>query len=312
MTASRGIPSVLQATCRIACIAAGLTETTTTKTDIEVNLPNLRDSIVAMYDPRFFDRVVSLAKGKRQARSVHDTYLDIVTELARTDSTEISREELYHEIVGRIGDAAAKNRKSTSFYNCIANLPDVIAESNLGDALLYDPTSNTLSIDDPALRFYLDHVDLDRVRQRINIRSHEYDYDVAVSFAGEDRPDVVELVRRIEDRGLLVFCDFDQQAQLWGRDLRKVLAEVYANKAKYMLVCLSPAYPEKDWPTFELEVGRDAASKRTEEYLLPLMMTPETPHLVGLSGDVAHLSLVDLGPDRVAEVLADKINSPPR
>lgn len=305
--ASRGIPSVLQAICRIACIDAGVLESAEETQGISVDLPRLRESIVRMYDPRFFGSVVALAKGKRQARSVHDTYLDIVTVLAEEGASEISREALYHRIVGRIEDPAEKSRKSTSFYNCIGNLPDVIAEAGLSGALLYDPTSATLSIDDPALRFYLDHLDLNRVRQRINLRVPEYDYDVAVSFAGEDRSTVLELVRFLEDRGLLVFYDFDQQAQLWGKDLRKVLADVYANRAKYMLVCLSEHYPEKDWPTFEFEVGKEAADKRTEEYLLPLVFSEEVPKMVGLPSTVAHLSLKTMTAEQVADALADKV-----
>ncbi|MEX0753991.1 MAG: TIR domain-containing protein [Actinomycetota bacterium] len=308
--ASRGIPSVLQATCRIACIDADVVRTVEDKTVVSVDLPRLRDTIVKMYDPRFFDRVVAVAKGKRQATSVHDTYLDIVTELAQSAESEVSREGLYHAIVGRIGDPAEKNRKSTSFYNCISNLPDVIADAGLSDALLYDPTSATLSIDDPAFRFYLDHLALERVRQRINIRTSGFEYDVAVSFAGEDRPTVLGLVQALQDRGVLVFYDFDQQAMLWGKDLRVVLADVYANRARYMLICLSSNYPERDWPTFEFEVGKDAADRRTEEYLLPVALAEDIPHLVGLPVTVAYLNLAELTIEQLADALVDKLTRP--
>ena len=121
----------------------------------------------------------------------------------------------------------------------------MIEENSLSDILIYE--NGTLTIDDPVFRFYLDHLDFSRVRSQVNIRRIGYEYDVAVSFAGPDRP-VAELKDTLEARGLEVFYDFDQQAALWGKDLRKELAKVYSQDAQFMVVCLSEHYPERDWP----------------------------------------------------------------
>jgi hypothetical protein len=74
-----------------------------------------------------------------------------------------------------------------------------------------------------------------------------------------------------------------------------------------MVVFLSQEYPEKDWPAFEFEVGREARSKRTSEYLLPLRV--DDVHVVGLSTDIGHMDLRRRSLDEVATVLVKKIEA---
>ena len=150
------------------------------------------------------------------------------------------------------------------------SLQKTIEERGLDDILIFE--SDTLSIDDPLFRFYLDHVDFDRVRSLVKIRKDEYEYDVAVSFAGEDRTHVSALVKALESRGVEVFYDFNESARLWGKDLELELAQIYAQEARYMVICLSASYPVKDWTRFELEIGKRASKKRPNEYLLPLQI----------------------------------------
>jgi hypothetical protein len=94
-----------------------------------------------------------------------------------------------------------------------------------------------------------------------------------LSFAGEDRTTVIKFVEAVKRRGLEVFYDFDQQAQLWGQDLRKRLAEVYANEALYMVIFLSETYPERDWPNFEFAVGKDVEKSALPNTCFPLEST---------------------------------------
>ena len=306
---SQGSPSIFQAICRIACVAADVLRTQSEVREVSIDLPLIRSSVVQQYDGRYLAKTVSLARGRRQARSVHDTYYRIVEQVASSQGKhQISRDELYHKIVGS-EDARQKARQRNSFYRSINSLPAVIEENGLSDILIYE--NETLTIDDPVFRFYLDNLDFSRVRSQVNIRRVGFEYDVAVSFAGADRPVVSQLVEALKARGLEVFYDFDQQAVLWGKDLRKELARVYSQDAQYMIVCLSDQYPERDWPTFELEIGRAAGAKRTEDYLLPLVVGSERPAIVGLPETVGHISLQDHSIEEVADLVVEKINSLP-
>lgn len=304
ISAAQGSPSIFQAICRITCIEADVFETTEHEQTLNVDLPLIRSSVVQQYDGRYLNKIVSLARGRRQARSVHDTYYSIIEHVARSGKDQMSRDELYHNIVGS-EDARQKSRVRNSFYRALRALPTVIEENALSDILIYE--NGTLTIDDPVFRFYLDHLDFSRVRSQVNIRRLGYEYDVAVSFAGPDRPVVATLVKTLESRGLEVFYDFDQQAALWGKDLRAELARVYGQQAQFMIVCLSQEYPERDWTNFEFEVGKDAASKRTEDYLLPLVVGEERPAIVGLPASVGHISLADRSLDDVADLIQEKL-----
>jgi hypothetical protein len=307
--ASQGSPSIFQAICRIACVAADVLGTQADSRFVDIDLPLIRTSVVQQYDGRYLAKTVSLARGRRQARSVHDTYYRIVEQVASSQGKQqVSRDELYHKIVGS-DDARQKARQRNSFYRSMNSLPQVIEENGLSDILIYE--NETLTIDDPVFRFYLDNLDFSRVRSQVNIRRVGYEYDVAVSFAGADRPIVSQLVEALKARGLEVFYDFDQQAVLWGKDLRKELARVYSQDTQYMIVCLSDAYPEKDWPTFEFEIGKTASAKRTEDYLLPLIVGADRPTIVGLPATVGHISLQDHSVEEVADLVVEKISHLP-
>ena len=305
--AAQGSPSILQAICRIACVEAGVLRTGS-QTVVAVELPLIRESVVHQYDGRYLAKVVNLARGRRQARSVHDTYFRIVEQIAANGKEQTSKDELYHKIVG----SHAASRKApirNSFYRAMNNLPAVIQEHGLNDILIYE--NDTLTIDDPVFRFYLDHLDFSRVRSQVNIRRLGFEYDVALSFAGEDRVVVEELAGELRNRGLEVFYDFDQKATLWGKDLRKELQKTYQQDAQFMVIFLSEHYPEKDWTQFELEVGRTASAKRTEDYLLPLVIGDERPPIVGLPASIGHISLDQMSIPGVADLIQDKIATLP-
>ena len=310
IAAAKGLPAIFQAVCRVACVESGIERTVETTKVIDVELPAIGKSVVRMFDPRYFNRLVGLAQGRRQARAVHNTFFDIVEALTRSEKTQVSKSELYRKIVGPITDADKKKRISTSFYRAMGTIQTVIDERDLSDILIYD--SDTLTIDDPVFRFYLDHVDFDRVKSIVKIRTDEYDYDVAVSFAGENRAIVNQLVEALQKKGLEVFYDLNESARLWGKDLEKELAQVYTHEAKYMMICRSSHYPVNDWARFELEVGRRASSKRLDEYLLPLHLEAGLPPMQGLRDTIGYQSMTE--PDdvlNVVELLLEKLNSSP-
>jgi ABC-type oligopeptide transport system ATPase subunit len=303
VAAAKGLPAIFQAICRIACVERDVEQTQSERKSIEVELAAIGRSVVRMFDPRYFNRLVGLAQGRRHARSVHSTFYEIVDTLARSNKSHISKSELYRKIVGRIENADQKKRKSTSFYRAMGSLQKAIEERDLGDILIFE--SDTLSIDDPVFRFYLDHVDFERIRPLVKIRTDSYEYDVAVSFAGEDRALVSRLVDILQASGLEVFYDFNESARLWGKDLEIELADIYANEARFMILCLSASYPIKDWTRFELEIGRRAATKRPSEYLLPLRIGADIPSIVGLRETIGYETLRD---DGDAMRIADAIN----
>jgi len=58
-------------------------------------------------------------------------------------------------------------------------------------------------------------------------------YDVALSFAGQDRRYVTQVAEQLKLRGIRVFYDEYEQADLWGKNLYDHLSKVYRQSAKY-------------------------------------------------------------------------------
>ena len=61
-----------------------------------------------------------------------------------------------------------------------------------------------------------------------------YKYDVALSFAGEDRKYVEEVALFLKKKNIAVFYDYFEEETLWGKNLISYLEEIYTHKSKYL------------------------------------------------------------------------------
>jgi hypothetical protein len=132
------------------------------------------------------------------------------------------------------------------------------------------------------------------------------EYDVALSFAGEDRDVVERLAQLLRAGGVRVFYDKYEQASLWGKDLYQYLSNVYQDKARYCVIFLSMSYQEKLWTRHELRSAQARAFKENREYILPVRLDDsEIPAILGTTGyiDIRSTKLEDL-----ADLLRAKLN----
>jgi hypothetical protein len=98
------------------------------------------------------------------------------------------------------------------------------------------------------------------------------EFDVAVSFASEDRELVEEIVSRLKDTGVRVFYDTDYQAAMWGEDLGAYLDQVYRLKARYAIMFISRFYAEKMWTRHERRSVLARALEQRSAYVLPVRL----------------------------------------
>jgi energy-coupling factor transporter ATP-binding protein EcfA2 len=305
IAASDMIPSAIQVICRVACIRNDILETQESEKAISCKIQSIKDGVLRIYKGKYHNKLIGLCKGKQQARSVHHTYFDIIKHLSLIGKGEVGIKEIQTRVLRDYTDPKEKAKKTTSFHNCIKYLPEVIEERGLEDSIYVSSSSDTISIEDPSFGLYLSLIDIDEIGQSIKMRRSGYPWDVAVSFAGEDRSIVEEFKNILNKSGYTVFYDFDVQHQLWGADLRKKLSDVYSNEAEYMLIFLSKHYPEKDWTNFEFEIGKEARGKRTSEYLLPVKI--DDVSVVGLSQNVGHIDLRRCSVEDLAKSAMNKI-----
>ena len=84
----------------------------------------------------------------------------------------------------------------------------------------------------------------------------QFEYDVCLSFAGEDRKTAEKIARALKREKLKVFYDYDHKLSLWGKDLFKHLFEVYSKKAEFCVILFSAAYLRRNWTNHELRAAQ--------------------------------------------------------
>lgn len=139
----------------------------------------------------------------------------------------------------------------------------------------------------------------------MNADRKKHDYDVALSFAGEDRAYVEMVAEQLRARGVSVFYDRYEQAGLWGKDLFVHLTHVYREKAKFTLMFCSHAYSEKLWTNHERRAAQARALEGAEDYILPARF--DDTEIPGLLPTTGHIDLRTHSPVEVALLVCDKL-----
>lgn len=133
----------------------------------------------------------------------------------------------------------------------------------------------------------------------------EFNYDVAVSFASEDRAFVDRYVQMLRRNGLRVFYDEWERADLWGRDLYQHLDRIYRLQAQYCVVVVSKHYVRKTWPRHELRSAQARAMESTAAYILPIRL--DESDVPGLPPSVGYLDGHKLSINEITTLTLSKV-----
>lgn len=132
------------------------------------------------------------------------------------------------------------------------------------------------------------------------------EFDVALSFAGEDREYAEALADLLNSGGYTIFYDKYEQADLWGKDLYVHLTTVYKDKADYCVVFLSENYAKKLWTRHELRSAQARAFEENTEYILPVRL--DDTEIEGILPTVGYLDLRELSIEEVYQELTQKLS----
>jgi hypothetical protein len=135
--------------------------------------------------------------------------------------------------------------------------------------------------------------------------SRDPQYQIALSFAGEDRPYVDQVANLLRSSGIKVFYDLFEEASLWGKNLYDYLSDVYKNRALYTIMFISKNYAEKLWPTHERQAMQARAFQEHKEYVLPARF--DSTAIPGVLPTVAYISLEYKKPQELVELIHKKL-----
>jgi hypothetical protein len=132
-----------------------------------------------------------------------------------------------------------------------------------------------------------------------------FDYEVCLSFAGENRRYVQQVANLLRERGIRVFYDEYEKAELWGKDLYVHLDEVYRNAARHCVLFASKHYARKVWSNHERQSAQARALKEHREYVLPVRF--DDTEIPGLRDTIGYIDLRDRTPKELADLIAKKV-----
>lgn len=133
------------------------------------------------------------------------------------------------------------------------------------------------------------------------------DYDIALSFAGEERDYVDRVANLLKERGVKVFYDLFEEADLWGRDLYAHLSDVYNKRARYTVMFISEAYANKLWTNHERKSAQARAFQEAQEYILPARF--DDTDIPGVLTTVGYVSLEHRTPEELVSLITKKLVS---
>ncbi|GEM_PF-428475 len=134
-----------------------------------------------------------------------------------------------------------------------------------------------------------------------------YDYDVVISFAGENRNIVEPIAKLLNESTISVFYDKFEEANLWGKNLYTYLTEVYNKKGKFCVIFVSKEYKQKVWTNKECEAAQARALKETMEYILPVKI--DDTELPGMEETISYLDIrqPEMTAERIVSLLMQKL-----
>lgn len=137
--------------------------------------------------------------------------------------------------------------------------------------------------------------------------NREPKFDFAVSFAGEDRELVAEVVEKLQAYGAKIFYDADdeQQVAMWGDDGPEYLDRVYRLQSRFTLMFVSRHYGEKMWPRHERRSALARALEQPTPYVLPVRL--DDTQLDGLRPTTFYLDARRLGVHGIVKVARAKL-----
>jgi len=126
-------------------------------------------------------------------------------------------------------------------------------------------------------------------------------YDVALSYASEDRTTAAQMAELLTRAGLHVFFDDREPAKLLGKELGPELHAIYSKRSTFCVILVSTHYVSKRWPREELKAAvQGMALTRRRDTIIPVKL--DSAVLDELPADIAYLPN-----DREIEVISATI-----
>lgn len=135
--------------------------------------------------------------------------------------------------------------------------------------------------------------------------TRQVEFDIALSFAGEERAYVDQVAHILKGKGISIFYDKFEEENLWGKNLYDYLSDIYRNKALYTVMFISENYNKKLWANHERQAMQSRAFQENQEYILPAKF--DETEIPGLLPTIGYISLKNKTPIDFSEIIFRKL-----
>ncbi|QIS42963.1 TIR domain-containing protein [Clavibacter capsici] len=272
---------IAQLLCMDACLQSELTERPELHTSVGTSYAEIQRKVVDRQRDRFGETVRSFARGTRFRPGGRAPYLHVLKWLAESDSWSISiRDEIRKH----------PNEKASVFLVLDRGyLSALVAQVDISKLLHFDEKTAVLSVEDPMLTFYLRAVSWPDFVREVGFKRVDYaeNYDIALSFAGEDRAYANALRNHLEDLGHVVFYDNAEQHRFLGQDIEAFMRPIYESGSRFVVAVLGEMYGRKRWTLFEASAYRDRIAAGE---VIPIWSTKIPPEPFDATRDIGGLN----------------------
>lgn len=134
-------------------------------------------------------------------------------------------------------------------------------------------------------------------------------FQVALSFAGEQRTYVRQVADALAARHIAVFYDEFQANTLWGTDGAEHFHQIYSQDTQYVVMFISAEYVTKAWTRQERRAAISRQMKDDGEYILPVRF--DETEVPGLPDTIQYLLADRFTPAQLAIEIAKKVGVRP-
>lgn len=246
---SNGDYWLTQSICQTICIQNDVLETQAEQRRIVFNPTQVRKSMVTKLSHAYKEPVKEFCRGRR-FRPSNDPYFKLLKLIASQESSIVDLNEL----------ANANPDMRPSINGIKENRLKVLLESKeiCGLYFFYNPETKVFAVEDPALFYYLRNVDWEEIRKECGYRDNvkPKEFEIAISFAGQNRPLAKYIAESLQGIDVSVFLDEHYETNYLGKAWSKEFERIFVSDSSYVVCLLDSFHKEKIWPTFERECFR--------------------------------------------------------
>jgi hypothetical protein len=244
---TRGDYWLTQQLCQAICAAEGVTETVNEQRTISFTLAEIRKRVVERLQHTYYPAVKEFCRGQR-FRPSNDPYFRLLRIVGEQGTSIVDLNGLANaneEVRGSINNI--KERRLSAL---------IATKALVARHFYYNSETKNFAIEDPALFYFIKHLDWTALRADCGFREGEkfYEFDVAISFAGENRDLARYIAENLELLDVPVFFDEMFEINFLGKAWSRQFKEIFADKSKYVVSLLDIHHLQKIWPTFERDL----------------------------------------------------------